>query len=513
MRPLLALLLCAGAAFAQNRPAAAPLHPRDAEIHDADTKAWWHTTEALSNDAMEGRDTGSAAYQRAAEYIAERFRAAGLTPAGDAGTYFQTVPMHQVQVEPAGTSFVVVRDNGSTLPLEFLQQITIAAAQGLPAFEAPLSFRGYCGRDAMQGVAGRIVICFGTQRQGLPTAAERTANAKAAGALAIVNVDDPGFTIEPPRWPFAYARTVTAGAAVAAGEKPFPSMRLNAAVLAGVLEGSKQNAAAILVAGGIKGPLPSFDIPAKLRVRTVESERAISSPNILAVLPGTDPALKGEYVVIAAHLDGYGFGTAVAGDNLYNGTLDDAAYVALLIQFADDLKAQHRGLKRSVLFCAFTGEEKGLLGSKWYVAHPTVPLAQTLADVNLDQLRPLFPLKILTEEGLRDSTLGALSTRVAKELGIEIRPDLEPERNLAHRADNDPFLKAGVPAVGFIFGYDAGTDSERRYREWYQVRYHRPQDDLTQPMNFDAARDFDHFFYTLVEAIAETPERPVLTAK
>ena len=509
MRLLPVFLLCAASAALSQAPTP---HPRDGEIHDPDTKAWWHTTEALSNDSMEGRDTGSAAYQRAADYVANRFKRAGLKPVGDVGTYFQTVPMHQVQVEPAGTSFTVVRDNGSTLPIDFLQQITINAAANLPAVEAPLSFRGYCGRDAMQNVAGHIVLCFGTQRKGLPSATERSANAKAAGALGIVNIDDPGFTIEPPRWPFAYARTVTTGAEPAATEKTFLSMRLNAAIFAQVIKGSKQDAAAILTAGGNQQPLPSFEIPAKLRVRTSVSEKTISSPNILAVLPGSDPALKDQYVVIAAHLDGYGFGTAVAGDNLYNGTLDDAAYVALLLQFADNLHAQHRALKRSVLFCAFTGEEKGLLGSKWYVAHPTIPLAQTVADVNLDQLRPLFPLKILTEEGLGESTLGPLSTKVAAGMGVEIRPDLEPERNLAHRADNDPFLKAGVPAIGFIFGYDPGTDAERRYREWYQVRYHRPQDDLTQPVDFDAARSFDTFFYTLVEAIANTAERPTMTA-
>ncbi len=512
MRALfLALLLATGAACAQQ-------HPRDGEIHDADTKAWWHTTEDLSNDTMEGRDTGSAAYQRAADYVAKRFKQAGLKPAGDGGTYFQTVPMHQVQVEPAGTSFSVVRESGSSASLEFLQQITINAAAGLPPLDAPLSFRGYCGKDAMAGAAGQVVVCFGTQRTGLPSGAERTANAKAAGALGIVNVDDPGFTIEPPRWPYAYARTVTAGAAEVTAketdktEKPFPVMRLNAAALATLIEGSGKDAAAILAAGGAKQPLASFAIPAKLRMRTAESERAISSPNVLAVLPGSDPKLGGEYVVIAAHLDGYGFGTPVAGDNLYNGALDDGAYVALLIQFADDLRLQHRTLKRSVLFCAFTGEEKGLLGSRWYVAHPTLSLAQTVADINLDQLRPLFPLKILTAEGVDDSTLGAVARQVAGGQGIEIRRDLEPERGLAHRADNYPFLQAGVPAIGFIFGYSPGTEAERRYREWYQVRYHRPQDDLTQPIDFEAARAFDTFFYTLVETVADGAERPVMMA-
>ena len=452
MRPLIVLLLAASTAAAQQ-------HPRDAEIHDPDTKAWWHTTEDLSNDSMEGRDTGSPAYQRAAEYVANRFRQAGLKPAGVNGTWFQPIPLHQVQVEPAGTSFNVVRTSGSTAKLEFLQQITINAAAGLPALDAPLSFRGYCGKDAMTGVAGHVVLCFGTQRNGLPSAAERTANAKAAGALAIVNVDDPGFTIEPPRWPYAYARTVTGSSPLNrlpghAATPPFPVMRLNASALAAVIEGSGKDAAAILQAGGAMQPLASFEVPAKLRVKTMESERDLSSSNVLAVLAGSDPKLAGEYVAISAHLDGYGFGTPVAGDNLYNGTLDDAAYVALLIQFADDLKALHRAPQRSILFCVFTGEEKGLLGSRAYVRLPAIPLSQTIADINLDQLRPLFPLKILTAEGLSESTLGALSTQVAGTLGIELRPDVEPERNLAHRADNYSFLEAGVPSIGFIFGYE-----------------------------------------------------------
>src|SRR5262249_19525402 len=160
-----------------------------------------------------------------------------------------------------------------------------------------------------------------------------------------------------------------------------------------------------------------------------------------AVLPGVSPAKRNEYVVVSAHLDGYGFGTAVDGDRLYNGTLDDAAYVALLIQMAEDIKSRKlRAPERSILFAAFTGEEKGLLGSKWYVGHPTVPIAQLAADVNLDQLRPLFPLDILTAEALEETTLGGTARSVAAPLHIQLRPDTEPERNLLRRADQYPFL-------------------------------------------------------------------------
>jgi Zn-dependent M28 family amino/carboxypeptidase len=176
---------------------------------------------------------------------------------------------------------------------------------------------------------------------------------------------------------------------------------------------------------------------------------------------------------------------------------------------AEDIKS-HRlpAPQRSILFAAFTGEEKGLLGSKWFVEHTTVPIAQLAANVNLDQLRPLFPLDILTAEALEDTSLGSTARRVAELLHIEIRPDVEAERNLLRRADQYPFLLKNVPAISFIFGYDPGTESERRYREWYQIRYHRPQDDLTQPIDFAAAARFNDFFYKLVAAIATDQQRP-----
>ena len=505
MRPAALLLLLAVCAQAQQ-------HPRDKEIHDADTLAWWHTTEALSGDNMEGRDTGSAAYQRAAEYVAARFRDAGLQPAGEGGTFYQAVAMHEVAVASEGTSFALVRSDRSDTPIEFLQQITISPAANMPAeAEAPLAFRGYCGKDAMHDIAGKIVVCFSSLYDGMPTGADRISGARVGDAVGVIAVDDPYFTKEPPRWPAAYARTVMLGdssnATPAAG-KPLLVMRLRSDVLAKLIEGSGQNATAILAAGGHKEVLPSFEIPAKFRVLVHVTRRTYSSPNVLAVLPGSDPRLKDQYVVIAAHLDGYGFGTPVDGDKLYNGTLDDAAYVALLIQFAEDLKRDHKTLKRSVLFCAFTGEEKGLLGSRYFVDHLTVPAAQLAADINLDQLRPLFPLTILTALAIDDTTLGDTARKVGSDMGITLRADPEPERNLLRRADHYPFLRIGVPAIGFIFGYDPGTDAERRYREWYNVRYHRPQDDLTQPVDFNAAAKFNQFFYKLTETVADAPVRP-----
>jgi hypothetical protein len=312
---------------------------------------------------MEGRDTGSAAYQRAADYVAGRMKAAGLQPAGEDGTYFQTVPMHEADVVPAKTNIAIWFGDRRSKKLAFLDEIT-SSVPDVPMLDVSgeLAFRGYCGKDAMEDVAGKVVVCFGTQRAGLPSGAERVVNARAGGAAAVVNVDDPYFTIEPPRWPYAYARSVRlrTGETPRETDKPFLVMRCSAEAFGKMLAGSGHDSATILKAGGAKQPLEAFDLPGRsLHVHLEMTEKDISSPNVLAVLPGSDEKLKDEYVAIAAHLDGYGYGTPVNGDNLYNGALDDAAYVALLLQYADDVKAGKLPRpKRPVLICVFTGEEK-----------------------------------------------------------------------------------------------------------------------------------------------------------
>jgi hypothetical protein len=466
---------------------------------DADTAAWWRTTAQLSNDSMEGRDTGSAAYLRAAKLVAAKFAAAGLKPAGDNGSWFQTVPMHEIRVERA--SFSVGKR-----PLRFLHDLTISPDAGTPArVSAPLYYGGYCGAGSLRGASGAIVICHGTHKAGLPGGADREKAARAADAVGMLTIADPGFTVEPPRWPYAYARTVT-HVDSKSGADPFLRMTLNAASLGKLVVGSGRNAAALIAAGSAGKPLPSFRLRDRMTANFTIRQRAIASPNVLAMLPGSDPRLADQAIVLGAHLDGYGYGEPVNGDRLYNGTLDDAAYVALLIRLAE--RRQGHPFRRPVIFVAWTGEEKGLLGSRWFVAHPTVPLSRIAGNINLDQLRPIFPLKLLTVHALDDTTLGDDARAVAGGLGIEVQNDPEPERNLLRRTDHWPFIQAGVPAVNFVFGFKPGTKSEQIYRQWYRTGYHKPQDDLKQPMDFKAAGDFNRFFYTLVERVADQPQPP-----
>jgi hypothetical protein len=500
---LIAALACApllapGPAFAADRAA---------EIKDPDTRAWWQIAEALSSDAMEGRDIGSPGHVRAQEWVAARLKAAGLKPAGDNGTWFQSFPVHESRVDVANVT--VVRE-GKTTAFKFLQEFAVRAADDLPAgLDAAMTFAGYCRPEDLTDAKGQVAVCINTRRKGLTTGAERLKNAEAAGAVGLIQVDDPGFTIEPPRWPAAYARTVTIADGPPAKTGRFVAMTMSAEAFTQLARGSGRDGAAVLKSAAAKEPLTAFDLKGALHATFKTSVRDFTATNVLAVLPGSDPKLAAEHLVLSAHLDGYGYGEPVAGDKLYNGTLDDAAYVGTLIRFAEN----HAGkpLKRSVLIAAFTGEEKGLLGARWFTAHPTVPKASLVADINLDQLRPLFPLKLMTVLALDESTLGATVRQVAGARGVDVQPDPEPERSLLTRADHYPFLQIGVPATGFIFGYTPGTEAERRYREWYQVRYHRPQDDLGQPMDFQAAGDFNRFFYALAETVADAPERPAWT--
>jgi len=490
------------------------------KLPDADTRAWWAITANLASDAREGRDTGSAAYAAAANWTAERFRRAGLKPAGENGGYLQSVPMRQVEVDPASARVEQVLPDGTRHRFGFLQEVDVVASESLPGeLSAGLAFRGYCSADVMTGeLGGKLVVCFGNRRRGAPLAGERVANAVKAGAVGVITVDDTGFTLEPPRWPSAYARTVTLKSPTTPNRQnatptPTPTpvlLRLSAPAFAALIAGAGPDAAAILRDGAAMKPLPSFDIPGRIELGFRVEARDIASPNVLAMLPGTDPALSNEVVVVSAHLDGYGFGTPVAGDRLYNGAFDDAAYVATLIRLAE--RRAGKGFRRSVLFAAFTGEEKGLLGARWFTSHPTVAKEALAADINLDQLRPLFPLRILTMHAMDLSTLTETVKGVAQPMGIALRPDLEPERNLVHRADHWPFLEIGVPATGFLFGFNPGTEAEAKYRQWYIDRYHRPQDDLGQPFDPLAARDFNLFLYRLTAAVANQPERPRMLA-
>ncbi|HEV2690970.1 MAG TPA: M28 family peptidase [Bryobacteraceae bacterium] len=475
-----------------------------AESNDA-AKRWWAHVQVIAADNMEGRDTGSEGYRRAARYVVEQFERGGLKPAGVSG-YYQPVPLRALR---ADKSTIVLMSGDKSQDLRMNHQITMTPRLGLPSqIQAAMVFAGSAVSEAdLAGLEakGKIVVVFG----GTQTAAERARLLAQAGSAGVLTIDNPR-AIEPPKWPAAYAKAVSieSGERAAASGASFLTMRLNPVDADRILQGGGHTFAEILQLASAGKPLPHFQLPGRLSITPQVEEEKLSSDNIVAVLPGSDPALANEYVVVSAHLDGYGIGEPVNGDRIYNGAMDDAACVANLIELAGDLHRSGMKLRRSVLFVVFTGEEKGLLGSNYFVAHPTVAKERLAADINLDYLRPIFPLKILTTLGLEESTLGDAVRKVAGPMGIRIQADDEPERGLFRRSDQFNFIRNGVPGVAFIFGYEKGSAEEATYRKWYAERYHRPSDDVNQPVDMAAAGRFHQFFSKLVEEVANAGDRP-----
>jgi Zn-dependent M28 family amino/carboxypeptidase len=264
----------------------------------------------------------------------------------------------------------------------------------------------------------------------------------------------------------------------------------------------------LLAAAKERRPLPRFPIPASVvaTVSFVREER--ESQNVVGVVPGSDPRLKGEHVVLSAHLDHVGVGKPINGDEIYNGAMDNASGIATLIETARLLKESKTRLRRSVVFLAVTAEEKGLLGSRYYAAHPTVPREGIVANLNTDMFSPFFPLTSLIVQGLEESDLAADLTRVAGSFGVRVLSDPEPERNAFIRSDQYSFIRKGIPALSLKVGFIKDSPEHEYVKRWRKERYHAPSDDVNQPVDLKAAADFNRLYARAVEEIANRESRP-----
>jgi Zn-dependent M28 family amino/carboxypeptidase len=259
---------------------------------------------------------------------------------------------------------------------------------------------------------------------------------------------------------------------------------------------------------GTEKALPHFPLNVTIRGKTGEKRSTAHSENLVGVLPGSDPSLKNEYVAISAHLDHLGIGEPVNGDKIYNGAMDDASGIASLIEIARAMHDSGVKPKRSILFLAVTAEEKGLLGSEYFAVHPTVK-GKIVADFNMDMYLPLFPLKYLEVQGLGESSLGDDVTAVAKEAGVTIQADKQPDHVRFIRSDQYSFIKQGVPSLAFKFGWLPGTPQEKLFNDWYKERYHGVKDDVTQPVDAAAAAQFNAILEKLALRTANADQRPI----
>jgi Zn-dependent M28 family amino/carboxypeptidase len=338
---------------------------------------------------------------------------------------------------------------------------------------------------------------------------ERRKNLAAAGALGIVVIPNPKAQEVP--W------SRSAGARFSermelqnvAGAAPPPKfwMTMNPDHADKLFAGSGHTFQEVASLLGSERALPRFPLAVTIRAKTGVKRSSTRSENLAGVLPGSDTKLKNEYVVVSAHLDHLGIGESVNGDKIYNGAMDDASGIASLIEIARAMHESNARPKRSILFLAVTAEEKGLLGSQYFASHPTVK-GEIVADLNMDMYLPLFPLKYLEIQGLAESTLGDDVTAVAKEAGVIVQADKQPDHVRFIRSDQYSFIKKGVPSLAFKFGWLLGTAEEKQFNDWYKERYHGVKDDVSQPVDAAAAAQFNAILVKLALRIADADSRP-----
>jgi len=238
---------------------------------------------------------------------------------------------------------------------------------------------------------------------------------------------------------------------------------------------------------------------------------SITSPNVIGILRGSDPQLAEEYVVFTAHLDHVGTGVAVNGDTIYNGMYDNAMGTSLLIETAKAFAAMPEPPRRSILFIALTGEERGLVGSDYFAHYPTVPGDSLVANVNLDMPLLLYPLADVIAFGSEHSSLEQVIGEVVVEEGFELAPDPVPEEVLFIRSDQYSFVKKGVPSVFLVPGFtstDPDIDGGMLFNQHLKTHYHQPSDDLSRPIDWDSALRFARANVRIGHAVAEKDQRP-----
>ncbi len=485
-------------------------------------QAWWEHIQFLAADKMAGRDTGSAEHRQAAEYVAAAFQRAGLKPAGTKG-YLQPVNFVSRRVQEEQCSLALIR-NGQAEPLalgdDAVFSMRIAHA---PRVEAPLVFIGYgltipeAKHDDLAGldVRGKVVVLLtgGPPDISGPLKAHyqshRWEALQRAGVIGVIQIQNPrGQDIPWERSKLARFRPTMAladaGLSGDAGQQL--AVTINPARAEKLFTGSGHTFAEILALADAGQPLPRFALPASVRAQVKFESKKLTSQNVVGLLPGTDAALKNEYVVLSAHLDHIGTGQPINGDGIYNGAMDNASGIATLLEAARVLAKTP--LRRSVLFVAVTAEENGLLGSKYFATRPTVRASALVANINIDMFLPLFPLRSLIVQGLEESNLADDLRAVGQEMQLQILSDPEPERNAFTRSDQYSFIQRGIPSASLKVGFTKGSPEHDIIKRWRTERYHAPSDDLQQPINFQAAADFNRAYLRIVQAVANRNERP-----
>lgn len=483
----------------------------------------------LADDLLEGRGTGTRGYDIAARYVASQFAAAGLKPGAKDGSWYQPVTLSEVRLEgPAGIT--ITGKTGAKTVWEHGTEAIVSPSQleTKTDISAPLVFAGF-GLDApKQGfddyagldVKGKIVVVL----SGIPKrppdevlahlGSDKYRMAAARGAIGVLTIPTLQSAKLRPWDKLQSTASVPRMTWVQPDSTPFvaaPGIRASASISSAGAEvlfaGAPTPLATVLAAADKEGGSPKgFALNTSARITANSARRTVTSTEIVGRLDGSDPALKNEHVVLMAHLDHLGIRPEKTGDTIYNGALDNAAGVAVMLEVARAFAGEDKAPKRSMLFVANTAEEKGLLGAESFANNPPVPIESIAGVVDLDQPLLLYPFTDVIAFGGDHSTMGASIAKAVAKAGVALSPDPMPAETIFVRSDHYTFVKRGVPALLLATGFANG--GKAAWEHFLATDYHQPSDDMKQPINWEAGAKYAQVNYLIAKEIADAPERP-----
>lgn len=488
----------------------------------------------LASDALQGRQTGSVGYRQAAEYVADQFRQLGLkSVTGD--DYFQLVPFrkaswgnHRATFELRGRDGDITFEPGKDFvasPPTLSEDTAVSAGlvfvgYGIDAPEYGLN--DYAGLD----VQGKIVVILDGRPRQLPNevgahyASGRSKRETAArhGAVGYITLNTPAREarrpfarsaahLNDPRFDWLRPDDVPGNAIPGL----HPGVVLDIPAAKQLFIGAPRSLDTVFTEMENNVVPKGFALPYTATLTSGAKHEKIVSPNVVGLLPGSDPKLKDEYVVFSAHLDHIGVDDHGDGDRINNGAQDNAAGIAVMLEVARLFEVSGRAPRRSILFVAVTGEEEGLLGSDYFAHFPPVPPAAMVANINLDMPMLLYPFRDVIAFGAEHSSLGETAQHAARRAGLKLSPDPMPEQVIFVRSDHYSFVRQGVPAIYLITGREAidgeinGTEAQVNF---LHTRYHRPSDEADAQVNYVAAQQFAEVNYAIAREVADDDKTP-----
>lgn len=488
----------------------------------------------LGSDLFEGRGTGTTGGELAAKYLASEFAKLDLIPMGSNKIYYQYIPMHG-STPQKNSELKLFDDTNSEKSLSLNKEYILlnVGDQTFTPNPLPLIFCGY-GIIAPEfdyndyqsvDVEDKIVVVlegepksndenyFDGEAQTIYSSIEakrRLAISRGASGIIIIPTlfADPNFSWDAVINTYSFesvslAYSVTSNLSILFNPKYSNQLFINSSFsLDDVLQMHHNNR------------MISFPLKTKMNFKGEFYRRDFVASNIIGMIEGSDDELKNSYVLVTAHYDHLGIGPAVKEDSVYNGVLDNAIGVSALLEIASEISNIYPRPKRSILFALLTGEEKGLLGSKYYVDHPSVPLYKTIANINIDGLAVFDRFKSIVGIGSNYSTLSEILEDTAEKHNLSISeiPSIFRTTEAYRNSDQITFALAGVPSILIYEGLEyenlTREDGIEKFIEYNEEYYHTPKDDLDIPINYKAVIQHTEIIFDFILNVANSAKSP-----